>query len=171
MGQGLELFGRRRNGQIALVNSQLERLFGYPREELLGQSVDLLVPERYRGHHERRRTGFFSQPRARAMGAGLELYGQRRDGSEFPVEISLSPLETEEGLFVSGAIRDAQRAAAPGGAPREAAHRRCVRDPADNFLLAMARVVQRAIEAIDESERASVGNCRAYGSIRLAAGR
>jgi protein-histidine pros-kinase len=96
-----------RNGRIALVNSQLERLFGYPREELLGQSVDCLVPARYRGHHERHRTGFFSQPRARAMGAGLELYGQRRDGSEFPVEISLSPLETEEGLFVSGAIRDA----------------------------------------------------------------
>jgi PAS domain S-box-containing protein len=96
-----------RNGRIALVNSQLERLFGYSREELLGQSVDCLVPERYRGHHERHRAGFFSQPRARSMGAGLELYGQRRDGSEFPVEISLSPLETEEGLFVSGAIRDA----------------------------------------------------------------
>jgi protein-histidine pros-kinase len=96
-----------RDGRIALVNSQLERLFGYTREELLGQSVDRLVPERYRGHHERHRSGFFSQPRARAMGAGLQLHGQRRDGSEFPVEISLSPLETEEGLFVSGAIRDA----------------------------------------------------------------
>jgi PAS domain S-box-containing protein len=96
-----------RDGRIALVNSQLERLFGYPREELLGQPVDCLVPERYRSQHERHRTGFFSQPRARAMGVGLELYGQRRDGSEFPVEISLSPLDTEEGLFVSGAIRDA----------------------------------------------------------------
>jgi PAS domain S-box-containing protein len=96
-----------RDGRIALVNSQLEKLFGYRREELLGQSVDCLVPERYRGQHERHRTGFFSQPRARAMGAGLQLHGQRRDGSEFPLEISLSPLETEEGLFVSGAIRDA----------------------------------------------------------------
>ncbi len=96
-----------RDGRIALVNSQLERLFGYPREELLGKSVDILVPQRYRGHHFKHRAGFFTQPRARAMGAGLELYGQRRDGSEFPVEISLSPLETEEGLFASGAIRDA----------------------------------------------------------------
>jgi PAS domain S-box-containing protein len=96
-----------RDGRIALVNSQLERLFGYAREELLGQSVDILVPQRYRTHHARHRTGFFSQPRPRAMGAGLELYGQRRDGTEFPLEISLSPLETEEGLFVSAAIRDA----------------------------------------------------------------
>jgi PAS domain S-box-containing protein len=96
-----------RDGRIALVNSQLERLFGYPREQLLGQSVDMLVPQRYRTHHVRHRAGFFSQPRPRAMGAGLELHGQRRDGSEFPLEISLSPLETEEGLFVSAAIRDA----------------------------------------------------------------
>jgi PAS domain S-box-containing protein len=96
-----------REGRIALVNSQMEKLFGYPREELLGQPVDILVPQRYRAAHAAHRTGFFSQPRARAMGAGLQLHGQRRDGSEFPVEISLSPLETEEGLFVSGAIRDA----------------------------------------------------------------
>jgi protein-histidine pros-kinase len=96
-----------RDGRIALINSQMERLFGYPREELLGQPVDILVPERYRAAHGRHRAGFFSQPHARAMGAGLQLHGQRRDGSEFPVEISLSPLETEEGLFVSGAIRDA----------------------------------------------------------------
>jgi PAS domain S-box-containing protein len=96
-----------RDGSIALVNSQLERLFGYPREELLGQSVDVLVPQRYRRHHAQHRAGFFDQPRPRAMGAGLELYGQRADGSEFPLEISLSPLETEEGMFVSAAIRDA----------------------------------------------------------------
>lgn len=96
-----------RDGRIALVNSQMERLFGYPREELLGQTVDILVPSRYREQHAQHRLGFFGQPRARAMGAGLQLHGQRRDGSEFPVEISLSPLETEEGLFVSGAIRDA----------------------------------------------------------------
>jgi PAS domain S-box-containing protein len=95
------------DGRIALTNSQMERLFGYPREELLGQPVDILVPERYRGAHARHRGEFFGQPRARAMGAGLQLSGRRRDGSEFPVEISLSPLETEEGMFVSGAIRDA----------------------------------------------------------------
>jgi PAS domain S-box-containing protein len=96
-----------RDGLIALVNSQTERLFGYRREELLGKPVELLVPARYRGKHSGHRTGFFSQPRARSMGAGLELFGLRRDGSEFPVEISLSPLETEEGMFVSAAIRDA----------------------------------------------------------------
>jgi protein-histidine pros-kinase len=95
------------DGRIALVNTQLERLFGFSREELLGQPVEILVPPRYRTQHAQHRTGFFRQPRARAMGAGLELYGQRRDGSEFPVEISLSPLETEDGEFVSGAIRDA----------------------------------------------------------------
>jgi PAS domain S-box-containing protein len=96
-----------RDGRIALVNSQTERLFGYGREQLLGQLVDMLVPERFRNQHPAHRSLFFSQPRARSMGAGLELYGLRRDGSEFPVEISLSPLETEDGLFVSSAIRDA----------------------------------------------------------------
>jgi PAS domain S-box-containing protein len=96
-----------RDGRIALINSQTERLFGYPRAELLDRPVEVLVPERYRGRHPGHRDGFFSAPHARAMGAGLELFGLRRDGSEFPVEISLSPLETEDGLYVSSAIRDA----------------------------------------------------------------
>jgi len=93
-------------GRIVLVNREIERLFGYPREELLGQSVEVIVPERFRAVHPGFRSSFQADPRVRAMGAGRDLYGRRKDGSEVPIEIGLTPVSTEEGLFVLASIVD-----------------------------------------------------------------
>jgi two-component system, LuxR family, sensor kinase FixL len=94
------------HGRIVIANTQSERLFGYRREEMLGEPIELLVPTRFRPQHPAQRQGYMQGPRTRPMGAGLELYGLRKDGSEFPVEISLSPLQTREGLWVTSAVRD-----------------------------------------------------------------
>jgi diguanylate cyclase (GGDEF)-like protein/PAS domain S-box-containing protein len=94
------------HGHITLANAQAERMFGYSREELIGQSVRMLIPERLRQRHHAHQRGYLRDAKARPMGSELELHGRRKDGTEFPVEISLSPLETDEGMLVSSAIRD-----------------------------------------------------------------
>ena len=93
-------------GNIEMVNAQAERVFGFSRSEMLGQSIDMLVPERFRGHHMDLHRSFFHHPEARAMGARPDLYGLRKDGPEFPVEIGLNPIETDEGTMVLSAIVD-----------------------------------------------------------------
>jgi PAS domain S-box-containing protein len=95
-----------RRGTIAIVNAQAEQIFGYQREELVGQLVDVLVPARFRADHPARRDGYFASPQPRALGVGLDLFGRRKDGTEFPIEISLSPIQTDEGTLVLSAIRD-----------------------------------------------------------------
>jgi PAS domain S-box-containing protein len=93
-------------GTIVMVNAEIEHLFGYTRAELIGRQIELLVPERFRQHHPEFRKGFFGAPRARVMGAGRDLFGLRKDGSEVPVEIALNPLRTSEGEFVLSSIVD-----------------------------------------------------------------
>ena len=93
-------------GLIEMVNAQTERVFGYTRDELLGKPIEMLVPERYRPNHPGLRKSFFADPVSRPMGVGRDLYGLRKDGSEFPVEIGLNPIETDEGTMVLSAIVD-----------------------------------------------------------------
>jgi PAS domain S-box-containing protein len=94
------------DGRISLVNTQAERLFGYRRDELLGQRIELLVPARFRQHHPGYRERFHADPQVRPMGAGRDLFGLRKDGSEFPVEIGLNPIETPQGLAILASIID-----------------------------------------------------------------
>lgn len=95
-----------RRGRIVFVNCPTEAVLGYRGEELVGQPIEVLVPERHRGAHSGNRAGFTAQPRPGPMGTGLELFARRKDGSEFSVAISLWPLEREDGLFILAAIRD-----------------------------------------------------------------
>src|SRR5262249_17126021 len=95
-----------RNGMIELVNAQTEKTFGYSRAELIGQPIEMLVPPRFRTNHPGDRTGFFSDPRARMMGAGRDLAGLRKDGSEFPIEIGLASLVTDTETLALAAVVD-----------------------------------------------------------------
>jgi len=95
-----------RSGRMLLVNSQTESMFGYTREELLDRPVEILIPESLRQKHPQHRDAYYSAPHPRPMGTGLELFGRRKDGTAFPVEISLSPLEEPDGVLVTAAIRD-----------------------------------------------------------------
>src|SRR5437868_2714164 len=94
------------NGVIVTVNALAETMFGYTREQLLGTLIDILVPERYRGRHEADRRAYANAPRTRPMGLDRDLWGRRNDGREFPIQISLSPIDTERGKLVISIIRD-----------------------------------------------------------------
>jgi PAS domain S-box-containing protein len=96
-------------GEIAIVNGQAERMFGFDRAEMLGKKIEMLLPDSVRKSHVSHRTNYINDPSLRPMGPGLELVGQRKDGSEFPVEISLSPVSTPKASFVSSVIRDVTR--------------------------------------------------------------
>src|SRR6185369_2812958 len=93
-------------GTILLVNAEAERMFGYGRDELVGKRIEMLIPDRLPTRHEGHVAGYTRAPRLRAMGSGLDLHGRRMDGTEFPVEISLSPIKTDRGMFVTAGIRD-----------------------------------------------------------------
>ena len=95
-----------KNGKIIFINSQTEKLFGYEREELLKEPVEILVPHRFRPAHTGHMAGYMDAPHVRPMGVGMELYARRKDGTEVPVEISLGPMETAKGILVMAAIRD-----------------------------------------------------------------
>ncbi|SNY37232.1 hybrid sensor histidine kinase/response regulator [Paractinoplanes atraurantiacus] len=127
------MVGVTEDGTITLVNAQTEKLFGYARKELLGRNVDILVPERVRAAHPGQRARYFAEPRTRQLGGGASLAAVRKDGSEFPAEISLSALETDQGIIVSAAIRDvSDRVAAQ--AERERLITQAERDAAERRL-------------------------------------
>ncbi len=141
-----------RDGTIVQVNTQTQELFGYLRDELIGQKVELLVPESYRAQHHHHREGFAAAPKTRRMGAELDLYGRRRNGTQFPVEISLSPVSTEDGMVVLSAIRDIsdrKRIAEELRRANEELHRRTAEQ--------LGEYRSRLASIVDSSEDAIIG--------------
>jgi len=140
-----------KHGAMVLVNGEAERMFGYARDELLGQRIEMLVPERMRTRHEKHVDGFTHAPKLRPMGSGLELAGRRKDGSEFPVEISLSPVETASGVFITAGIRDVSE--------RKRFEREVKR--ANAYLVSAVDSVQEAFALFDEQDRVLMVNSAA----------
>ena len=138
-----------REGRILLVNSQLERIFGYRREEILGQSVELLLPEPLREVHRRHRAGYLVAPVSRAMGAKLELLGQRKDGSQVPVDVGLSPLEVDGQVAVVAAITDITvRKQAEGALRRAKEEAERLSRFKDQFLSTMSHELRTPLNAV-----------------------
>ncbi len=136
-------------GCIVVANSQAERLFGYGPDELRGLAVDHLLPARYRDAHGGHRAHYSQQPRKRAMGSGLDLWGLRRDGTEFPIEISLSPLRTAEGAFVLSAIRDvSERKRIEQALQEKNAELARANEAKDRFLASMSHELRTPLNAI-----------------------
>ncbi len=138
-------------GAIVLVNDEAERMFGYARDDLLGKRIEALIPERLRRRHEGHVTGYTDAPRLRPMGSGLDLHGRRKDGTEFPVEISLSPIKTAAGMLVTAGIRDVSQ--------RRALEREARR--ANAYLTSAVESVNDAFALFDEQDRVVMMNSTA----------
>lgn len=154
-------------GKITLVNSQAEKLFGYSRNELLGQTIEMLIPERIRSKHVSYRSQFFAEPATRAMGAGRDLFGLRKDGTEVPVEIGLNPIKTDEGAFVLASIIDiterrtlekkivnAESMAAVGSMVTIVSHE--IRNPLGSIVMAAKALARGSLSQEDHAQVVSV---------------